>query len=277
MRDALQHRLCKPLPFATSGCIQSVLYVNGAYWGLHNMRERVDEKDLASRYGLKPKNITIIEDRIVLYEGKEEEIRTFSRFLTMTERWDANGAAFVDSLESRMDVDGFLSYMAAQIILSNTDWPEQNVRWWRFTGTPDTVPGPRDGRWRFIMGDSDMGMGLATAPDYDMFTHIDRHPNAPIARLFKACLHSPELTRRFSNTLDSLLEGPLSVSSMEAGIISMRDAIATEMPTHIRRWRRPLTMEDWQRHVESLLTFARLRPAAVKAQAGAFFSRYPRH
>ncbi len=277
MRDALQHRLCKPLPFATSGCIQSVLYVNGAYWGLHNMRERIDENDLASRYGLKAKNITIIEDRIVLYEGKEEELQTFSRFLTMTERWDANGAAFVDSLESRMDVDGFLSYMAAQIILSNTDWPDQNVRWWRFTGTPDTIQGARDGRWRFIMGDSDMGMGLATPPDYDMFTHIDRHPNAPIARLFKACLRSPELTLRFSNTLDALLQGPLSVASMEEGIIGMRDAIAAEMPTHIRRWRRPLTMEDWQRHVEDLLTFARLRPALVKAQAAEFLARYPLH
>lgn len=277
MRDALQHRLCKPLPFATSGCIQSVLYVNGAYWGLHNMRERIDENDLAGRYGLKAKNITIIEDRIVLYEGKEEELQTFSRFLTMTERWDANGAAFVDSLESRMDVDGFLSYMAAQIILSNTDWPDQNVRWWRFTGTPDTIQGARDGRWRFIMGDSDMGMGLATPPDYDMFTHIDRHPNAPIARLFKACLRSPELTLRFSNTLDALLQGPLSVASMEEGIIGMRDAIAAEMPTHIRRWRRPLTMEDWQRHVEDLLTFARLRPALVKAQAAEFLARYPLH
>ena len=274
-RDALQHRLCKGLPFATSGCVQSVLYVNGAYWGLHNMRARIDEKELARRHGLKSKNITIIEDRIVLYEGKEEELKTFSRFLTMTEHWDASGPSFVDSLERRMDVDGFLTYMAAQIILSNTDWPEQNVRWWRYTGEPDTVGSPIDGRWRFIMGDSDMGMGLATPPEYDMFTHIDRHPNAPIARLFKACLRSQELKARFGHTLDSLLRDPLSEGSMEREIIRMRDAIAGEMPTHIRRWRRPLTMEDWQRHVDDLLTFARRRPAVVKDQAAAYLAQYP--
>jgi hypothetical protein len=274
-RDALQHRLCKGLPFATSGCVQSVLYVNGAYWGLHEMRSRIDEKAIARAYGVKPKDITIIEDRITLYEGKEEELKTFSRFLTMTEHWDASGRAFVDSLERRMDVDGFLTYMAAQIILSNTDWPEQNVRWWRFTGTPDTVPSPRDGRWRFIMGDSDMGMGLATGPDYDMFKHIDRHPTAPIARLFKSCLRSQELTARFSHTLDSLLRDPLSEGSMEREIIRMRDAIAAEMPTHIRRWRRPLTMKDWQWDVEYLRSFALLRPTAVKEQAEAYFAKYP--
>lgn len=274
-RDALQHRLCAKLPFGTSWCRQGVLYVNGAYWGLHNMRSRIDEKAIARAYRVKPKDITIIEDRIVLYEGKEEELKTFSRFLTMTEQWDASGRAFVDSLERRMDVDGFLTYMAAQIILANTDWPEQNVRWWRYTGAPDTVPGPRDCRWRFIMGDSDMGMGLVTGPDYDMFQHIDRHPTAPTARLFKACLRSPELKDRFHHILDKLLAGALSEQSMEAELIRMRDAIAAEMPTQIRRWRRPLTMEAWERHVEGLLTFARLRPTAVKAQAGAYLAQYP--
>ncbi len=274
-RDALQHRLCKGLSFLSSGCVQSVLYVNGAYWGLHNMRPRIDEKAIARAYGVKPKEITIIEDRIVLYEGKEEELKTFSRFLTMTEHWDATGQAFVDSVERRMDVDGFLTYMAAQMILSNTDWPEQNVRWWRFTGTPDTVTGPRDGRWRFIMGDSDMGMGLVTGPDYDMFIHVDRHPDAPIARLFKACLRSQELTDRFSSVLDTLLQGPLSAQTMEEEILRMGNAIDQEMPDHIRRWRRPLTMEDWKGHVETLRAFALLRPAAVKEQAGAYLSQYP--
>ena len=274
-RDALQHRLCAGLPFETAACVQSVLFVNGAYWGIHNLRERIDEKEIARRHGLKAKDITIIEDRIVLYEGKEEELKTFSRFLTMTEHWDASGRAFVDSLEMRMDVSGFLTYMAAQIILANTDWPEQNVKWWRFTGQPDTTVGPRDGRWRFIMGDSDMGMGLATAADFDMFTHIDRHPNAPTARLFKACLRSEELTARFSNTLDSLLLDPLSEGNMERVIVRMRDAIGAEMPTHIRRWRRPRSMEDWERHVDDLRTFARLRPAAVKAHAEAYLSQSP--
>ncbi len=271
-RDALQHRLCSGLPFETSACVQSVLFVNGAYWGIHNLRERMDEKEIARRYRLKAKDITIIEDRIVLYEGKKEELQTFSRFLTMTEHWEAGGTAFVDSLERRMDVDGFLHYMAAQIILANTDWPEQNVKWWRYTGLPDTVPGPRDGRWRFIMGDSDMGMGLATDPHYDMFAHIDRHPNAPVTRLFKACLRSPQLKTHFTRTFDALLKGPLSEKRMIEELVRMRDAIGDEMPTHIRRWRRPLTMKAWESHMEGLLTFASMRPSAVRKHAAEFLS-----
>ncbi len=274
-RDALQHRLCEGLPFSTSACVQSVLYINGAYWGLHNLRERMDAKELARRYGLKAKEITIIEDRMVLYDGDERQLKVFSWLLGKAEQWDARNPAFVDSLERRMDVDGFLCYMAAQIILANTDWPEQNLKWWRWTGTPDTLGGPGDGRWRFIMTDSDLGMGLTVPPNYDMFAHIDRHAAVPVVRLLKACLRSTLLKDRFARILDELLAGPLSADRMTAEVERMRDAISLEMPVHIGRWRRPGSVEEWNDHVEELLTFAAQRPAAVKARSAIWLARYP--
>jgi hypothetical protein len=120
-----------------------------------------------------------------------------------------------------------------------------------------------------------MGMGLTTGPDHDMFKHIDRHPNAPMARLFKACLRSPILTARFRDRLHGLLRGPLSAEAMEQEMQRMRDAIAAEMPRHIRRWRRPLTYEAWLKDVEIVRSFARERPARVKAQAEAYLAQYP--
>ncbi|HNA32381.1 MAG TPA: CotH kinase family protein, partial [Flavobacteriales bacterium] len=174
-----------------------------------------------------------------------------------------------------MDVDGFLCYMAAQIILANTDWPEQNLKWWRWTGTPDTLGGPGDGRWRFIMTDSDLGMGLTVPPNYDMFAHIDRHAAVPVVRLLKACLRSTLLKDRFARILDELLAGPLSADRMTAEVERMRDAISLEMPVHIGRWRRPGSVEEWNDHVEELLTFAAQRPAAVKARSAIWLARYP--
>lgn len=276
-RDALQHRLCEGLPFTTSACTQSVLYINGAYWGVHNLRERVDAKELARRHGLRAKDITIIEDRMALYEGDEDQLKVFSWLLGKAEQWDAGTPAFVDSLERRLDVDGFLNYMAAQIILANTDWPEQNLKWWRWTGVPDTLGAPGDGRWRFIMTDSDLGMGLTVQADYDMFAHIDRHAAVPVVRLLKACLRSEALRDRFARILDELVVGPLSAERMTAEARRMRDAIAAEMPAHIGRWRRPGSVSAWERHVEDLLTFAARRPAAVKEQSAPWLARLPLH
>ncbi|MBS1581537.1 MAG: CotH kinase family protein [Bacteroidetes bacterium] len=263
-RDALQHRLCKDLPFGTAGYVPCVVYVNGAYWGLHNIRPRMNAKEIARRYGLRAKQVTILADRLELYDGDSAEVRRFGRFLTKAERWDASGPAFMDSLARSLDVDGFLTYIAAQVVLGNIDWPDQNVKWWRYTGPADTV-GVRDGRWRFLMGDSDMGLGMATSPGYDMVKHLMRHAS-PTARLYKACMRSPELQARFADTLERLLKGPLSAGRMEAEARAMRDAIAAEMPRHIRRWRRPLTMETWQGHVDALFTFAHERGPQVAGE-----------
>lgn len=265
-RDGLQHRLCRDLPFGTVGHVPCVVYVDGAYWGLHNIRPRMDAKEIARRHGLKTKQVTILADRLELYDGDSAEVQRFGRFLAMSERADSTGQAFVDKLQRSLDVDGFLTYIAAQVILGNIDWPDQNVKWWRFTGTPDTV-GVRDGRWRFLMGDSDMGFGMATDAGFDMEKHLARHVS-PTARLYRACMRSSLLRARYRGILKDLLAGPLSAERMEAEATAMHDAIAEEMPRHIRRWRRPLTMAAWKGHMDVLLTFARERPAKVAAQEG---------
>lgn len=265
-RDALQHRLCADEPFGTSACVQTVLYVNGAYWGLHNLRERLDRKELARRLGVKPKRITILADRLELYEGDSAERKAFARFLTRSERWEPNGDAFIDSLERYMDVDEFMRYMSAQIIFGNTDWPEQNGKWYRYTGRPDSVPGPRDGRWHFLMGDSDLSFGLTVGPAFDMFAHVDRHASAPLSRLLRACLRSPALQDRFMRIVLAQLDGPLSADRMVAEAMEMRAVIDSEMHRHTRRWRRPVDHAAWSGHVDALLTFARERGHHVREQ-----------
>ena len=209
-----------------------------------------------------------------LYEGDEEEVKRFGRFLSRSERCDPHAPATLDSLEKHLDVEGFLHYMAAQIILANTDWPEQNVKWWRFTGEPDSVGKPLDGRWRFIMGDSDMGMGMAVGPTYDMCRHITARRTAPVARLLTVCLRVPPLRERFRSTVVELLAGPLSAERMTTVARTMHDRIAQEMPDHIARWRRPLSLERWEAHVADVLTFAHQRPAAARAEVQVYLSSF---
>ncbi|MBK6831574.1 MAG: CotH kinase family protein [Flavobacteriales bacterium] len=81
-----------------------------------------------------------------------------------------------DTLEARVDVDGFLAYMAGQMILGNMDWPKQNLKYWRYTGTPRDQQ-PLDGKWHFIMGDSDLGFGANAPASSDMFAQV-RDTNA---------------------------------------------------------------------------------------------------
>ncbi|MCB9170764.1 MAG: CotH kinase family protein [Flavobacteriales bacterium] len=264
-RDALQHRLCAGLGFSVSADESCVVFINGAYWGIHHLRERVDDDEIGRRFGLDPKQITILADDGELYRGDEKGRRVFIRFISDCNGWDATSAAFADSLDAHIDLDGAMVYLAAQIILGNTDWPDQNVKYWRWEGRQKAGLVVTDGRWRFIMGDSDLGFGYNGGPDYDMFVHMERH-FGPVACIYRALMRSPELRLRFRKVVLDLIDGPLSSEHMVAAVDAIQRELASEMPQHIARWRRPLDMDTWYENVTRMRTFAARRGSAIRAQ-----------
>jgi len=272
LRDAIAHRLCAGLGFMTSGSRNCVVQVNGAYWGLHQVRERLDDREVARRCGLSRKDIVLLADRGVLEHGAEAELHAFMRALAGIERQVKEGQDPGPALNALLDVDGFLRYVAAQVIIGNSDWPDQNVKYWRYVGG---TPGPeawRDGRWRFIMGDSDLSLGYPMPAGFDMVAYIRSH-NGPVARLFKACTAVPAFTERFAQHMQALLTGPFEPAHALAVVDSMTAEIAPEVPLHVARWRRPLDVDRWHEQVEQLRRFVRERAAFLAGRSHALIAR----
>lgn len=268
MRDVFQHALCQGLPFETSGHLTCVAYINGAYWGVHHLRPRMDEHELARRYGIKRKHITILEDEARLYRGDTAEVARFEQLALRTKAWDGTSTAWADTLSARIDVEGFLTYMASQMILGNMDWPNQNVRFWRYTGKPRQER-PLDGRWYFIMGDSDLGYGAQASPTADMFARA-RLMDVPVTRLFWGMMRSPELKARFVAIARGLVEGPFATHRAEAVLNSIVARLDPEMDRHTARWRKPADKHTWLAHVEVMRTFAEQRGESVLRQLKVF-------
>lgn len=262
MRDALVHRMCEGLGFGTSAVRNCVVYLNGAYWGLHQLRERHDDQEMARRAGCKAKEVTIIADRGILAEGAQEDLDAFMRALNELDQHVKAGTDPAPTLERFMDTEDLISYLAAQVIISNTDWPEQNVKLWRYSGDPRPGVTQCDGRWRMLMGDSDLSYGYPLGPEFNTIAHL-RSRQAPLSRLFRACLASPSLRGRFVERVRSFQREALSTERMMQQVAAMARELEPEMPMHIARWRRPLTMDRWREQVAVLLAYASARNAAV--------------
>lgn len=268
LRDAFQHELCKGLPFDVSGHRTCVVYINGAYWGVHHIRHRMDENELARRYGISAKNITILEDEARFYRGDTLQTTAFKALAARTADWDGTDPSWADSLARSMDVDGFLSYMAAQMILCNVDWPEQNVKFWRYGGKKQDAP-PLDGRWYFIMGDSDLGYGVAADARTDMFSRVNA-VDVPITKIFRGMMRDGKLRQRFIGIARSLAKGPLSATRSSAELERFIALMAPEMERHTARWRRPADVSAWTVQLDVMRTFAREREAQVLRQLDTF-------
>jgi hypothetical protein len=178
-------------------------------------------------------------------------------------------------------VESFIDYMVAQMFVGNTDWPGNNMRMWRKRVPFDSTAGQgHDGRWRWMMYDTDFAFNIYGGADvnFNMFTFATA-PNGPfwpnpprstylLRRLLENQAFKNALALRYADLLNSNFKPEKTnfiVDSLRAGILA-------EMPGHIRRWKQIPNMDTWSWEIQRVKTFLQDRPAAVQNQMRSFFS-----
>ncbi|RXF56879.1 hypothetical protein EG867_16410, partial [Enterococcus faecalis] len=177
---------------------------NGEYWGIHNLRERVDKYFLSAKFGVNEEQLDILEGNMAVDEGDN------SHYAAMMDYLLANGAGeatHYNRVKEMMDMESYRDYMISEIFMANTDWPGNNIKYWRLQ-TPEYLPeaGPgRDGRWRWILFDADFSFGIYRPEEYslDMMRFTTRAdgpdwPNPPWSTLlFRKLLENEEFKTGF--------------------------------------------------------------------------------
>ncbi|MDA7888218.1 CotH kinase family protein [Akkermansiaceae bacterium] len=121
------------------------LFLNGRYWGIYALSERLDEHFAASHLGKKNEEMTV-------FNGTELRNGTRDR-LNQAKTWAsqalANNQASFFELERHLDVDAFIDYFILNIYAANVDWPDRNFC---LIGEESETP-----RFRFVSWDAEMG------------------------------------------------------------------------------------------------------------------------
>ncbi len=128
----------------------AVIYVNGVYYGIENLRERSNTDYVWSNYGLGDEEVTLIE---ATYKDvdTDKDIATDAGFAALSsflKSFDLKDPAIYARLRDMIDVDEFINYLIPEIYMANTDWPYNNVKMWKRTYS---------GRWRWMLVDTDFG------------------------------------------------------------------------------------------------------------------------
>lgn len=269
-RDAMAQSLVSHLSFDTQPYRPAVVFLNGEYWGIHNIRERLDNNFLGVTYGINNNDVDLLTNRGVVEEGTADHFNAMMNFVTTTGVADPANYAY---LQTQMDVQNFIEYMTAEIIMNNADWLQNNIDYWRYQTDayyPDAPEG-QDGRWRWLMGDLDQAFGLsggAGASSYDRLAWATEpgYPpyNASMAVLLRALLENDEFRTDFINQFADQLNTAFVPSRVVAQIDTMQAALVPEVSEHIARYGRPTSITAWNNSVQALRTFALNRPAAQR-------------
>ena len=224
----------------------AVTFINGRYWGIMNVREKMDDHYPESNYGIGHDEVEFVD----MDQGRgPPNPEHYEQTLDFVRNNSLRNRKNYEKLKTRLDVDAFIDYYIFFLFIANKDWSLSyaNSKAWR--------PQSEDGRWRWLVFDTDGSFGQSERSAYTS-NDIGRLSEFFIGRLIENATFRSELIQRFAAHLNSTF-----LPERVIGIIdSLQAAIEPEMPRHIERFRRPADMDTWREYVEARREFARHRP-----------------
>ena len=184
----------------------AVLYINGEYMGMLNIRERSNEDNIESNYGIEDMDMVEISHEQVKennvttdlfieeFKGSEDETfyNDFKTFYSQT------GHTLAE-YEQWLDVSEYLNIMIMNLFYCNIDFPGNNLVFWR-PNNDDKSGRPK--RWRVIAKDTDFGLGLYGWSETSRSSNtIDMIYNP--SRYTQSWAFSDQATRLFRNMMEN--------------------------------------------------------------------------
>ena len=231
-------------------------YLNGAYWGLYNLREKINEDFLAARHGVDAEAVDLLEADGIALEGSADDYRALNDYVTDA---DLSGEAAFARVAAEVDLDNLAAYYAAQVYFDNSDWPGNNIKFWRAPGT----------KWRWILYDTDFGASVWNPEAYRsntlafaLATDGPDWPNPPWSTLLMRRLLTNETFRhRFINRAADQLNGRFRPDAATALLDGNAARIAPEITAAEARWGEGF---PWSRQLDWMRTFFRERPRHLR-------------
>lgn len=250
----------------------AVVFINGEYFGIYNIREKQNEDYLYYNHGVDPANIDLLESNQTIVEGDRDHYQAMLGFINDS---NISESEVYDSVKSLMEINEYINYQISEIYFANIDWPANNIKYWR--------PKTPDGKWRWMMFDVESGFQLWANYDHNSIefatdSNSTTWNNAPWSTfLLRTLLKNDEFKNEFVQKFALHLNTTFKPERVLNFIDSLKGKITDEIPEHIQRWAIGCSASNpessdgctfpsvsaWESNVELMNVFAENRPEYI--------------
>ncbi|MDG5814254.1 CotH kinase family protein [Chitinispirillales bacterium ANBcel5] len=269
-KDGALQVMVANMDMETQGFKPTVVFINGEYWGIKNIRDRFDRHYLEMVHGVDPDNVdhlTAMGRSTLEAEVKHGCATHYDEMVQFIVNNDMRVRDNYEKVKTYMDVENYLNYYAIQVFIANTDWPHNNNDFWRLrTDYDPNAPAGHDGRWRWMLYDLDFGLGLW---QNDVYTNmLDQILDESVVDngLFINLMENQDFRFKFINHVADMLNSYFTSDHMLGVMDSIQALIEPEIERHINRWFEYRGMEDWRDDIRDIRQFSRQRQEVVENQ-----------
>jgi len=238
--------------------IPSALFLNGVYWGIHNIREKFDSHYFFENFNVDPNNIDQLEytstpsgTQLQVIEGSMDHYDTMIDYIVNN---NLNDPTIYNQIQQWMNVDSFIDHLVMILYCANTSWGH-NREWWRSR--------EEDGKWQWLIVDIDRGFNVSNSYTNLLDNLMDDY------ELFQYLLNSQFFQDRFIQRAAAHLSNTFLPDRVDAIVDSLSSKISAEMPRHINRWDDEggiSSMSDWVNELDDIKQFSENRNNIVQNQ-----------
>ena len=239
-RDIWARRIQRKMGWTSVNALYVHVFLNGMYWGLYNIAERVDDQYGKDHLGGKKEDIDVIKieeeggNHIEASEGDleawENMVETAANayddaYYYRLQGKDADGNPD-PSQEALLDIDNFIDYMLINQYAGNTDWDHHN--WYAIRRKGEESQG-----FRFLCWDSEL---ILDNPHENVLTK-NNGKESPTG-IFNHLLENKDFAKRYMARAKELLadDGMLGAKSTEEVWDSLYNNISTALYAEAARW-----------------------------------------
>jgi len=257
-----------------------IVFFNGQYWGVYDLRSLPDEHDHTDfeynqgKYDLE--YLLTWGNTWAQYDAEGMAFQNWENLYNFVETNDMADSANYAYVESQLDVTSLCDYFIANSFTVASDWLNWNTGWWRGLN-----PDGDHQKWGYILWDLDATFAYyinytgiadtsATAlpcnPEIiDLNSWGDPQPQRHI-NLINKLQESPKFRQFYITRQADLSKTVFSCENMLSYLDTIIATIAPEMPAHIARWGG--TVAQWEANVERLRYFIERRCAHLAEGSG---------
>ena len=272
IRDALMQRVSRTLKLDTQAYAPALVFINGEFWGVYNVRERYSGDYVESHYGIDKDNVALIENDysqvhtdqnadFVVSSGLDNDADDFNELVRYIKSHDLTKSTYYKYVTDRIDVDSFIDMYVARLYFNARDWPENNIKIWRNrAGSADRTGW--NTKWYFSLLDMDFGLdypGIDTAANGNWFMWINT-TGCVVGNIMNKLIANEGFKKQFLSRFYQVVNEIYVPAQMEAELDSILEGRKGIFQLQVDRWSKDgASWSNYNSGVSAIRTFLRNR------------------
>jgi len=226
--------------------IPTISYLNSKFYGLINLRERLNDSFLAEYFNIDDKSINYFEDNGDFVDGDYFKYQEYYNYINKQDFKEK-----YERIDSLVEINNFINYTLFGIYAANYDWPWKNIKLFQ----SDEL----DGRFRYLIHDMDWTYShFNYKPNQDKIGLIVTDTFSHVSLILMKFIQNPQFKNQFLTRAADLVNSVFKPDKMNFILDSLTNQIRDYIPLQQQRWEGSCL--NWEEKIEEMKVFLDERP-----------------